>query len=207
MPISGRAKVTGRKKRPAIFIDRDGVIDQMVLYESGYDSAQSAADVKLVAGVAEVIAWANSRNLLVVEISNQPGVAKGKMSQETADEIEKRTHQLLAEGGGRVDKVYICPHHPRGVVPELTVECDCRKPKPGLILKAVQELAIDIPNSIFLGDKASDCEAARVAGCKSLVYIHEMDMPEKVAEAKKTAADYRAQSMGEVVKILKEWMV
>lgn len=177
----------------------------MVKYVSGYDSAQRASDVELVEGIEKVIIWASQQGLLIVEVSNQPGVAKGKMDQKEADEIEERTHELLAKEGVKVDKVYICNHHPRGVVPKLAVECDCRKPKPGLILRAAQELAVDVPNSIFLGDKASDCEAARAAGCKSVIFLHEMDTPEKVMEAKKTAADYRTQSMGETVEILKEW--
>jgi len=185
-----------KKNNFALFIDRDGVTIHMVKYDYGWDSAQKLEDVRLEEGVENVIGWANKRGIPVVEISNQPGVAKGKMSQEVSDAIETTTHELLAEKGVGVDKVYICPH--------LDGECDCRKPKPGLLLQATKELDIDLKQSVFLGDKGSDVEVGKLVGCKTIIFLHDEDLPEKIEEAKKAGADYKVRSMKEVLIILKK---
>ena len=183
-----------RVKKKALFIDRDGVMIRMVKYDHGWDSAQRLEDVKLVEGVAEVIGWANKNGVLVVEISNQPGVAKGKMSQKMSSTIEDKTHKLLARRGVKIDKVYICPH--------LDGECECRKPKPGLLLQAAKEFSIDLEASVFLGDKKSDVDVGRLVGCKTIIYLHDEDIVEKVEEAKKAEVDYKTSSMEEVLEIL-----
>ena len=175
----------------ALFLDRDGVINRMVLYEDGWDSPQNPQDVELVDDVEKVISWANKKGITLIEVSNQPGVAKGKMDQKTSDAIEKRVHRLLGDKGALIDKVYICPHHPEAVVPELKAVCDCRKPKPGLLIKAAKELKIDLGESVFLGDKANDVQAGRKAGCKTIIFTHAQDSNDKVEEAKKVKADYR----------------
>lgn len=183
-------------KKKALFIDRDGVMIHMIKYGYGWDSAQKPEDVRLVEGVEVVIGWVNKKGIPVVEISNQPGVAKGKMNQETSRAIEKRTHVLLAEKSARVDKAYICPH--------LINECSCRKPKPGLLLQAAKEFDIKLKESVFLGDKKSDIEAGKLVGCKTIVYLHNEDMAEKVEEAEKAKADYKIRSMKEVLTVLEK---
>src|SRR3989344_302286 len=115
----------------ALFLDRDGVISRMVKYGYGWDSPQKPEDVRLVKDIEKVISWANRNNILVVKVSNQPGVAKGKMDQKTADSIEGQIHKLLEEKNAFIDKSYICPHHPDAVIPELKKNCDCRKQQPG----------------------------------------------------------------------------
>lgn len=192
--------------KKVFFIDRDGVIDRMVKNKSeGFDSPQKPSDVKLVKGIVEVIKWANLHKILVIEITNQPGVAKGKMDMETLELIEKRVHELLKESGAVIDKVYCCLHHPQGVVKRLTMECDCRKPKPGLLLQAARELDIDLSKSIFLGDNASDAEAGKNAGCKTILYLHEDNLPGKKEKAKKANADYRVGITKEIIPILKQF--
>ena len=182
-----------------IFIDRDGVMIHIVKYDYGWDSAQKPEDVELIDGVEKVIGWSNKNDIPVVEISNQPGVAKGKMTQETSDAIEKKTHELLAEKGVKVDKVYICQHHP------IVCDCSCRKPKPGLLLQAAKELNIDLEKSIFLGDKKSDVDVGKLVDCKTIIFLHNEDLPEKVKEAEKAEADYKVRSMKKVLKILKSF--
>jgi len=191
--------------KKALFLDRDGVINRLVKYGNGWDCPQTPKDVKLVERIEKIIFWVNQNKILVVEISNQPGVAKGKIDQKTSDEIERKVHQLLKENGAFVDKTYICPHHPQAVVPELKKVCDCRKPKPGLILKASEELGINLKKSIFLGDKASDVNAAKNAGVKSLIYLHNEDESNKNEEAKRAQADFRASSVNETLQILKNF--
>lgn len=191
-------------KEKVLFVDRDGVINRLVGYDYGWDSPQTPEDVKLVDGIAQVISWANENKIIVVEVSNQPGVAKGKMSQETSNKIEDRVHQLLKDNGATVDHFYICPHHPKGIVPELSIECDCRKPKAGLLLQAAENLGIDLFNSVVLGDKASDVLAGEAVGCKIILYYHEDDEPDKVAETKTIKTDYKVEKMEKVIPILEQ---
>lgn len=190
--------------KKAFFLDRDGVINRMVKYDYDWDSPQNPQDVRLVNGIEKVILWANKHKILVVEISNQPGVAKGKMSQEMSDVIEEKVHQLLKEKGVFVNKTYICSHHPQAVVPELKIVCDCRKPKPGLLLMASKELNLDLRKSVILGDKASDAEAGKNAGCKTVLFIHDEDVESKVEASKQAEADYKILGISEAVPILQK---
>jgi len=192
----------GINKSPAFIIDRDGVINRMVNYSGQWDSPQKPKDVRLVDGIVDILHWLNERHIPIIEISNQPGIAKGKMTQETSDAIENRVHQLLASRGVRIDKTYICPHHPKGVVPELTRECDCRKPKAGLFIKAAKDLGINFSESVMLGDKASDIQAGDAVGCKTVLYLHNEDQPEKIEQTKRARADHQVTRVQEVLEIL-----
>ena len=186
----------------AIFLDRDGTINHMVKYFSGWDAPQKARDVKLIDGVAKIISWANKNKILVIEVSNQPGVAKGKMSQKESDAIEDKIHFLLNKKKVVVNKAYICPHHPNAVITKLRKNCNCRKPKPGLLIKAAKDLDIDLSKSIFLGDKVSDIRAGRAAGVKTVIYLHNEDEPKKVTEAQNPGADYKVKSMKAAFRII-----
>lgn len=188
-----------------LFLDRDGVINHIIRYETGWDSPQRPGDVKLVKGIEKIILWANENKIPVIEVSNQPGVAKGKMSQKTSDAIEKRIHHLLKEKCAIIDKVYICSHHPNAVVSKLKKNCNCRKPKPGLLLRAAKELKINLSKSIMLGDKASDMEAGAGAGCKTIILIHNEDVFEKVKESKKIKSDYKVISIKEAFQIIQKY--
>lgn len=173
----------------ALFIDRDGIVNRMIKYETGWDSPQSPEDVALVPGIVEIIKWANERSVPVVEISNQPGVAKGKMSGEMSMTIQLRVEELLSRNGAKIDAVYICPH-------QSTDRCECRKPKPGLLLRASKEMNIDLKKSVFLGDNDSDAMAGRAAGCTTVLFLHGEDEPNKVALAKLTnVPDYKVESL------------
>jgi len=189
--------------KKALFIDRDGVINRMVKYDYGWDSPQASKDVKLVEGVEKIISWTNENKILVVEVSNQPGVAKGKMTQKTSNLIETKVNRLLQRKGARIDRAYICPHHPHAIIPEFKKVCDCRKPKPGLIFYAAKELGINLSKSIFLGDKASDVIAGKAIGVKTIIYLHHEDEEEKIFEANKVESDYKEASMKEVFRIIR----
>lgn len=188
--------------RGVLFIDRDGVINRMVRYYYGWDSPQKEKDVELVSNIEKVIFWANKNGIPVVEVSNQPGVAKGKMDQKTSDAIEAKVHLLLKYKGVYIDRKHICSHHPKAVVSRLRVICDCRKPKPGLLRQAAQELKIDLKKSIFLGDKASDIKAGRTCGCKTMVFLHKEDEEDKIEELKKIKADFSLLEITESIPIM-----
>jgi histidinol-phosphate phosphatase family protein len=190
--------------KEALFLDRDGVVNRMVKYDYGWDSPQKLQDVRLVKDIEKIISWANQNKIPVIEVSNQPGVAKGKMTQDVSDVIEERVHRLLGEKESQINKTYICPHHPDAVIPELKIICDCRKPKPGLLIKAAGELSIDLKKSLILGDKENDVLAGKSAGCKTIIFVHNEDEDDKVADAKKVRADYSISEMSEALPILTE---
>ena len=189
----------------ALFLDRDGVINCVVKNEKGeYDSPQSVDQVSLVKGIENLIGWANANAVKVVEITNQPAVAKGKVSMEISNEIEEKIDKLLKDNSVRIDNKYICYHHPKGVVSELTTDCECRKPKPGLLIQAAKELDIDLNKSVFLGDRDWDVLAGKAAGCKTVLFLFKEDSPEKIKFAMESPADYKVWSLDEALTIIKD---
>lgn len=157
----------------AVFLDRDGVINAMVYNpEFGLvDSPANPREFRLLPGVPDAIRLINQLGFLAVVISNQPGIAKGKF---TPALLEAMTHQMRSElvtQGARLDAIYYCFHHPEGVVKPYRQVCDCRKPKPGLLLRASQELDIALDQSFFIGDGITDLQAGQAAGTTNfLVY-------------------------------------
>ncbi|MCL4691771.1 MAG: HAD-IIIA family hydrolase, partial [Candidatus Hydrogenedentes bacterium] len=151
-------------KRPAVFFDRDGVL----IEDAGERGVTSPDEVVLLPGAAEAVRAVNAAGWLAVVISNQPGVAKGFLTFEELDRITGRLEMELGYEGAWLDRVYYCPHHPEsgfeGERPELKVTCDCRKPAPGLLLRAAEDLPIDLPASVFIGDTARDVGVARAVG-------------------------------------------
>jgi D-glycero-D-manno-heptose 1,7-bisphosphate phosphatase len=137
---------------PAIFLDRDGVI-----IENRTDYCRSWEEVVILPGALQALARAQGTSYAVVIITNQSAVGRGLVDRATADDINARLVSAIRAAGGRVDGVYMCPHAPED-------GCDCRKPKPGLLLQAARELSLDLPRSVLIGDSLSDIEAARAAG-------------------------------------------
>ena len=154
----------------AVFLDRDGVINQLVFYpDLGLiDSPLNPTEFKLIPGAAEAIKTFNHLGLKVIVISNQPAIAKGKMSEELFDGIRQKMKSLLAKNGAHVDGEYYCLHHPEAIRVEFKVKCHCRKPQPGLILKAAKELDLKTSKSYMIGDGVTDIKAGQVVGCKSI---------------------------------------
>jgi D-sedoheptulose 7-phosphate isomerase len=157
--------------RAAVFLDRDGVINPYA-YNAEFgtvDSPSHPDQFSLLPGVGEAIARLNDRGLLVVVVSNQPGIAKGKFSPALLDAVTKKMHRLVGDAGGHIDAVYYCMHHPEGVVDAYRSSCGCRKPKPGLLLQAVREWNIEPDHSYMVGDGIVDVLAGRGAGIKTLL--------------------------------------
>jgi D-glycero-D-manno-heptose 1,7-bisphosphate phosphatase len=159
----------------AVILDRDGVLDDPVpdprsggLPESPYDPA----DVRLAAGALAGVRALRAQGFLLVVASNQPAAAKGTVSLESLWAVHERVEALLREGGMVLDGWYYCHHHPAGVVPELSGLCDCRKPAPGLLLRAAEEHDLDLAASWMVGDSDADVEAGRRAGCRTVLIEH-----------------------------------
>jgi D-glycero-D-manno-heptose 1,7-bisphosphate phosphatase len=144
----------------AVFLDRDGT----VIVEKGYITVPDA--VELLPGAAEAIRGFRSAGWRVFVVSNQGCVAKGMVTEEELGIINMRMLALLGAEGATLDGVYCCPHHPQGTVEEYAVECDCRKPKPGLLETAAREHGVDLSQCVMVGDTLRDLEAGRAAGVR-----------------------------------------
>lgn len=149
----------------AIFLDRDGVINK----EKNW--IHKKEDLELIKNSAEAIAMLNENGFKVIIITNQPVVARGLCTEEEVQEINDYLKNLLKDKGATVDAVYYCPHHPSaGDNPKYTRECECRKPKPGMILQAQKDLFIDKLEGCFIvGDKMGDLKAGNSVGCKTIL--------------------------------------
>lgn len=156
--------------RKAVFLDRDGVINRYA-YNAEFGTVDTPAqpdEFALIAGAGKAIAKLNEAGLHVVVVSNQPGVAKGKFTRELLEAVNEKMNRLVGQEGGRLDAVYYCLHHPEAKSSEYQVTCDCRKPKPGLLLRAAREWDIDLRRSYMVGDGVVDVLAGRQAGAKTI---------------------------------------
>ncbi len=149
--------------RRAVFLDRDGVIVS--------DTSVSAGAGGLYEGAAEAIASLNADGWLVVVVTNQPAVGHGVLTEDEVRSENNALAHLVESGGGHIDAVYFCPHHPVALLAEYRINCQCRKPRPGMLLQAQDELDIDMPRSAMVGDRITDLEAGRRAGCGLLVLV------------------------------------
>ncbi|EJZ71257.1 HAD-IIIA family hydrolase [Lachnoanaerobaculum sp. OBRC5-5] len=156
-----------KNKQRAIFIDRDGTMN----VSKGFIS--KADDLELIPGSIEAIKAINKSGALAIVITNQPVIARGECSFEELHNIHNKLKTLLGEKGAFVDDIFYCPHHPdkgfEGEVPELKFDCECRKPKTGMIDEAVKKYNIDLSKSYMVGDSTMDLETARNAGVKSVL--------------------------------------
>lgn len=152
-----------RKKKEAVFLDRDGTINEEVGYLVDLDQ------LKIIPSAYEAIGLINESGMEVVVISNQAGVARGLFTEEFVQKTNEHLRTILLEKNVRIDHFYFCPHHPtEGEEPYRQV-CDCRKPAPGLFLRASRELNINLEASYFVGDRFLDMEAAKNAGVKGVL--------------------------------------
>ena len=158
-------------KQKAIFLDRDGTINKYVGFLRNID------DFELIEGVAEAIKLINQSGYLAIVVTNQPVIARGEVTWEELNEIHKKMTTLLGKEGAYVDGIYICPHHPdkgfEGERPEYKIDCDCRKPKPGLLLQAAKDFNIDMSESYMIGDSHRDVEAGENAGVMKSFKVEE----------------------------------
>jgi D-glycero-D-manno-heptose 1,7-bisphosphate phosphatase len=152
-----------KNKQKAIFLDRDGTINKYVGFLRNID------DFELIDGVVEAIKKVNSSGYLAIVVSNQPVIARGEVTFEQLNDIHNKMETLLGESGAYLDGIYFCPHHPHkgydGEVVELKIDCDCRKPKAGMLFKAAEDFNIDLSQSWIVGDSESDILCGKNAGC------------------------------------------
>lgn len=154
-----------KEKQKAVFLDRDGTINKYVGFLRCIDSFE------LMDGVVDAIKKINKAGYLAVVVTNQPVIARGEVSFEELTEIHNKMETLLGYEGAYLDAIYYCPHHPHkgfdGERTELKFECDCRKPKPGMLLRAEKDFNVDLSQSWMVGDTENDIKAGLAAGCKT----------------------------------------
>ena len=151
--------------RRAVFMDRDGTISE----EVGY--VNHVSRYRVFPFAARAVRTLNEAGWLAVLVTNQAGVARGYFKEELIGEVHKVLTTELERGGARLDAVYYCPHHPSVGEPPYRFDCDCRKPRPGLLLRAAQELNLDLSRCWMVGDRFSDMQLARNAGARSALVL------------------------------------
>ena len=166
----------------AIFIDKDGTLIEDVPYNV------DPALIELTAGAREALALLKKHGYLLIVVSNQSGIARGYFREDALEGVKIKLHELLAPDGVRLDGIFFCPHHPDGIVPNYAVACDCRKPKPGMILCAADSLNIDLSRSWMIGDILHDIEAGNRAGCKTILIDNGNETEWDFSEFRKPAA-------------------
>ena len=180
-PDTAEADMEG--KQGAVFMDRDGTINEEVNYLSRMEQ------LRLYPQTVKAVRLINAAGMKAVVVTNQSGIARGYFTEDFVRRVHDRINELLASGGARIDGFYVCPHHPvygDGIYKQ---ECSCRKPKPGMLLQAAEELNIDLTRSYIVGDMLKDIETGKKVGVKGILVrtgygsnIVRTDMPAYIAE-------------------------
>lgn len=191
--------------RKAVFLDRDGVLNELIYFaeEGRIDTPLTPRQFRLMPGVVDGIKTLQASGYRVIIISNQPGIAKRQFTPQMFGRIREKTKRLLQKEGIRLDGEYYCLHHPYARRKQYRQACDCRKPRPGLILRAAQEGAIDIKSSFMVGDGFADIEAGMRAGCKTILVGHLSSLLTRMMGKKHLYPTYLAENFEEAA----QWIV
>lgn len=179
------------RMRQAVFLDRDGTINEDVGYIS------QPEDVAMIPRAAEAIKRLNQAGLAVIVVTNQSGLARGYFGEGEMHAVQAEVERRLAEHGAHLDGFYFCPHLPEGDVEYLAIECDCRKPSSGMLIKAAQEHGVDLAGSFMVGDRLSDVACGKAVGARSIMVAtgYDADDPAGVHET----PDFQAADLAEAV--------
>jgi len=151
--------------RPAVFLDRDGTINEQMGY------INHISRFVMLPRAAAAIRLLNDQGIPVVVVSNQSGLARGYFPESLIGEVHAKMTEALAQEGAHVDGIYICPHHPEAKEERFRLACDCRKPKPGMFHKAAADLGLDLDRSYVVGDRWSDLKAAAAVRAKGVLVL------------------------------------
>ncbi|MEW6221782.1 MAG: HAD family hydrolase [Candidatus Hadarchaeota archaeon] len=188
----------------AVFLDRDGVINEIVYFpELGVaDSPLNPRQFRLLPNVAKAIRIFNRMGLKVVIASNQPAIAKGKTTMALFEKIRQKMLRGLKKGGARIDAEYYCFHHPQARLKKYRARCRCRKPKPGLLLMAAKDLWIDLKKSYMIGDSVTDIQAGKAAGCRTFLIGYLKSDLLRLMDEKRAKPDFVVPNLLEAAKII-----
>lgn len=151
--------------RRAIFLDRDGTLNE----EVGYIC--ELAQFRLYDFAAEAVRVINEAGWLAIVVTNQSGIARGLLTEASLAQVHDRMETELAQAGAHVDAIYYCPHHETLGAPPYLMDCDCRKPKPGLLRRAAEEFGLDLSACAVIGDRMRDVETAQVVGARGVLVL------------------------------------
>ena len=190
-------------KKRAVFLDRDGTINRYVGF------LRDIGQFELLPGVAKAIKRINESDYLCIVVTNQPVIARGEVTVEELAEIHNKMENLLQVQAAHIDGIYFCPHHPdkgfEGEISGLKIECDCRKPKPGMLLRAAEDYNIDLSQSWVIGDSERDVQTGINAGCRTILLTGEgTEWHDNVKDKTDTNANYACACLMEAIDIFLE---
>jgi len=188
-----------REKRRAVFLDRDGTINR----EVGY--LDQPSKVELLPRSAKAIGSLNRAGFQVVVVTNQSGVARGYFTEEMLTKVHQRLIKLLQEEGAHLNGIYYCPHHPEEGKPPYRKDCNCRKPKPGMLLEASRDLNLDLSRSFMVSDKYSDLQMIHQLGVKGILVLTGFGEKElaQVVQQGNPSPDYVAEDLEDAA----QWII
>ena len=193
-------------KNRAVLVDRDGVLNDLVYDrdEGRVVSPFSARQLRVFPFVPNAVKEIRDRlGFKVVVISNQPGVGKGQFTLAELERMNSKVRTALARGGASLDGEYYCLHHPDANIRRYRRNCQCRKPRPGLLLRAAREMGLDLARSYFVGDGIVDMKAGRAAGCKTILVGHMNTTLSRLIEQEGARPDYLVHSLKDVPALLR----
>jgi D-glycero-D-manno-heptose 1,7-bisphosphate phosphatase len=198
---SSAAAGTGRARRAAVLLDRDGTLNELTADpDSGRpESPLAVGDVRLIEGAADAAARLAAAEYALVCVSNQPAAAKNKATVGQLQAVHEQVLRLLARRGVEIELSLLCLHHPEGSVAALSGACECRKPAPGMLLQAAAALDLDLAASWMIGDTDTDVGAGHAAGCQTVLLDH---LPSAHKRAGKADPDERARDLADAAKRL-----
>jgi len=187
--------------RPAVFFDRDGTLNEEV------DFLTEAGQLRLIAGAGSAVRAVNESGIPACVISNQSGIARGLFSEDDLVPIHEAFRRQLGALGARIDRIYYCPHHPTQGIGPYRVECECRKPRPGMLHRAAQDLGLDLSRSYVIGDRIVDVQAAKNVGARGILVLTGYGMTSvEECRAQGVVPDCIAPSVREAVEfVLKDY--
>lgn len=177
----------------AVFLDRDGTLCVEIK-----EHLRDASQIQLLPGLFPALRQLRERGFELIVVTNQSGVARGYFTEAKLTTIHQAFRGILAQAGISLTDIYYCPHLPEGVVPEYSLSCQCRKPGPGLILRAAEEHGLELRASYLVGDKPSDIQSGKLAGCRTILLAPDPSAGESGAGPASAEPDFIASSWEEV---------
>ncbi|MDA4115860.1 MAG: HAD-IIIA family hydrolase [Thaumarchaeota archaeon] len=192
------------RRNGAVFLDRDGVLNDLEYNpdEGRIGSPLSAKQLRIHPYAGESVRKIKELGFKAILVSNQPGVAKRQLSYPEFEKMNGMVRAELARQGGGLDAEFYCLHHPDALVRKYKADCDCRKPKPGLLLRAAKENEVDMSESFFVGDALDDVKAGKAAGCKTILLGHVTTFLTRMMDEEGARPDYMLPSLKQVPGLL-----
>ena len=159
--------------KKAVFLDRDGVLNRNVYYEDlgEWESPRAPEDLVLFDSTVPALRQLQVAGFMLFVVSNQPSYAKGKTSLENLKRVHDKLSMQLEDQAITIEAYYYCYHHPKGIIPEYTMQCECRKPSPFFLRKAIEQYDLDVSECWMVGDRDSDLACAEAAGCRAIAIL------------------------------------